>query len=88
MNRSNGRLRVEGVDDPVAPAGHVAAAVDVVAVGVGEAGGVEPVERHALAVVGRGEQAVDELLVGVGPIVGEEGVDLGGRRRQAGQVEA
>ena len=36
---------------------------------------------------GRGEQAVDQPLVGVGPAVGDEGVDLLGGRRQAGQVE-
>ena len=59
----------------------------MVAVRVGVAGGVEPVDRHALAVVRRGQQAIDDLLVGVGRCVGEEGIDLGRRRRQAGQVE-
>jgi len=47
-----GEVVVVGVDDPLAPAGHVAAGVDVVAVGVGVACGVEPFEGHALAVVG------------------------------------
>ena len=51
-------------------------AVDVVAVGVGVAGEIEPLHGHALAVVRRGEQAVDLLLVGVGGFVGEEGVEL------------
>ena len=39
-----------------------------------------------LAVAGRGEQAVDQRLVGVGRRVGDERLDLLGRRRQAGQV--
>ena len=43
-----------------------------VAVGVGVAGDVEPVPAPALAVVRRGEQAVDQPLVGVGRVVGEE----------------
>ena len=34
----------------------------------------------------RGEQAVDDLLVGVGRGVGDEGRDLVGRRRQAGEI--
>ena len=68
--------------------GHMLAlAVDVIAVRVGVAGGVEPGHRHPLAVVRRVQQAIDALLVGVGRLVGEERVDLGRRRRQAGQVE-
>ena len=38
-----GHIAVEGVDDPIAIAPHVAMVVDVVAVGVGVAGQVEPV---------------------------------------------
>ena len=81
------QVAVEGGDHPVAPGPHGAGEVVLVAVGVGVAGAVEPVHRHALAVVRRREQPIDELLVGVGRRVGEEGVDLGERRRQAGQVE-
>ena len=87
MNAVERQVAIEGVDHPVAPAGHVAAAVDVVAVGVGEPGGVEPVEGQPLAEVGRGQQAIDERLVGVGRRVGQERVDLGRGRGQAGQVE-
>ena len=82
------QVAVEGVDDPVAVLPDRARGVDAVAVGVGVAGQVEPVPAPALAVVRRGEQPVDQPLVGVGPGVGEEGLDLGGRRRQAEQVEA
>ena len=81
------QVAVEGVDDPVAPRPHAAQAVDVVAVRVGVAGRVEPGHGHPLAVARRLQQRVDALLVGVGRRVGEEGVDLGRRRRQAGQVE-
>src|SRR5262249_40468333 len=68
-------ILLERVDNPLAPAGHVSSAVDVVAVGIGVAGGVEPVESHALTVSRRGKQRVDESLVRVRPIVGEEAVD-------------
>ena len=87
VNWSNGMLRVEGVDDPVAPQPHLPGAVVVEAAGVAEAGQVEPELGHLLAVVRRGEHAVHQLLVGVGRRVGEERVDLRERRRQAAQVE-
>src|SRR6266545_4105000 len=82
-----GQVLVEGGDDPVAPARHVAAGVDVIAVGVGVAGGVEPLHRHALAEVRRRQQTIDDLLVSVRAPIGQEGIDLGGGGRQAGQVE-
>ena len=72
---------------PVAPLGHVSAAVDVEAVGIGEAGGVEPVEGHAFAEMGGVEEAIDEAVVGVGAVVGEEGVDFGEGGREACEVE-
>jgi hypothetical protein len=67
---------------------HVAVGVDVEAVRVGVAGEIEPAERHAFAIVRRGEQAVHLLLVGIGGFVGEEGGDLGGRGREAREIEA
>jgi len=70
-------VAIEGVDDPVAIQPDVAMVVDVVAVGVGVAGQVEPFLRHPLAVAWRGKQAVDQALVGIGPVVGDEGIDLG-----------
>ena len=80
-------VRVEGVDHPVAPAPHEALVVDVVAVRVGVAGRVQPGARHVLPVALGREQPVHETLVGVRRGVGHEGVDIGRRRRQAGQVE-
>ena len=60
------QVAVEGVDHPIAPQPHVAAAVDRVAVGVGVAGCVEPIERHPFAEVRTGEQAIDQPFVGIG----------------------
>ncbi len=78
---------VERADDVVAVApGARLGVVALVAVGLGEADEVEPVPAPLLAVARRGEQAVDEPFVGVGRRVGQERLDLGGRRRQAGQV--
>ena len=87
MNRSKRLVAVEGVDDPVAVGPDLAVVVEVQAVGVAVAGGVEPEPRHVLAVAGRLEQAVDDLLVSLRRRVGQEGVDLFEGRRQAGQVE-
>jgi len=82
-----GLVGVEGLDDPVAVLPHGAGRVGVVAVAVGEPGEVEPRHRHALAIGLAAEQAVHEGLVGAGGSVGEEGVHLVHRGRQAGQVE-
>ena len=76
------QVPIEGVDDPVAVHPGGAAAVLLVAVGVGVSREVQPGTGPALAVVRRGQQAVDDLLVGVGARVGHEGVHLGQRRRQ------
>ena len=67
---------VERLDHVVAVRRDAVLLVAVVADGVGEAHEVEPPAGHPLAVGGRGEQLVDELLVGVGPIVEHELVDL------------
>ena len=65
----------------------MAAAVDREAVGVGVAGGVEPIEGEALAEVRAGEQAVDESLGRARVAVSGEGLDLGGCGRKPGEVE-
>ena len=84
-----GHVAVQGVDDPVAiPPGVGPGLVELEAVGVGVARQVEPVLRPAHAVLRAGQQAVDDLLIGVGRAVVQERLDLLGRRRQAGQVEA
>ena len=83
-----GLVGVERLDDPVAVAERVRVRdVLVEPVRVGIAGDVEPVPAPPLAVARRRQQTLDHPFVGVGPLVGEERVDLGRGRRQAGQVE-
>ena len=81
-------VAVERLDDPVAIAECIRVRnVLVEPVRVGIAGDVEPVSAPALAVARRRQEPLDHPFVGVGPLVGEERVDLGRGRRQAGQVE-
>ena len=79
---------VEGAHHPVAVRPHLAVVVQVQAVGVAVAGGVQPEAGLVLAVARRPQQPVHQLLVGLRRRVRQEGIDLGRRRRQAGQVEA
>ena len=81
-------IPVERVDHPVAPVPHLAQAVDVIPVRVGVARGVEPGDGHALAVVRRFQQGIDARLVGIWRSIGQERVDLRGRRRQSRQIVA
>ena len=78
---------VQGFHDPVAVGPDLARAVFLEAVGVGITGEVEPAAGPALAIAGRSQQAVDELLVGVGRFVVYEGVGFLGRGRDSGEVE-
>ena len=83
---------VEGVDHPVAVGPDLAVVVDVDAVRVGVAGGVEPVAAAMLAPVRRSQQLIDVLLVSASGDLGsrrrEPGPPRRPGRRQAGQVEA
>ena len=81
---------VEGANDVIAILVGVAARrIGVaVAVRVRVTRGVEPVAAPAFAVMRGVEQPVDQPFVGVGRGVREEGLDLGGRRRQPGEVQA
>jgi hypothetical protein len=58
-------VAIQGFEDPVAPAPHEAFAVALVAIGVGVASRVEPVNRHSLCKARRGQQPIDDLLVRV-----------------------
>ena len=79
-----GFVVVERGDDVVAEVvGAEAFAVGLESVALSEAHDVEPVARPAFAVAWAGERAVDEFLPSVGRLVGEEGIDFSGRRRQA-----
>ena len=59
----------------------------VVSLRVGVARDVEPVAAPPLAVVGGGEEAVDQSFVGVRSGVGQEPLQFPGARREADQVE-
>ena len=78
---------VESLDDPIAPEPHEADAIEVITAGVGVAREIQPVLRHALAVVRRCQQPVHEFLVSTGRFVSEESIHFGDGRRQAGQIE-
>jgi hypothetical protein len=53
---------------------------------VGVAGEVEPVAAPAFAVVGGGEEAVDDRGESLGGVVGFEGGEFGGGGGEAGEV--
>ena len=55
--------------------------------GVGVAGGVEPVAAAVFAVVGGIEEFADEFFVIVRGLVSDEGGDVFGGRGEAGEVE-
>ena len=83
-----GLVAVERADDVVAIPPDVGPVVVVfVAVGIGVAGGIQPVTSPPLAVVRRGEQRVDQPFPRARCRVGEERRRLIGGRRQADQVE-
>ena len=82
-----GHVVVESPDHPVAIGPDPPLAVLLIAVGVGIAGQVEPPPRPALAIPRAGKQSIDELFISLGAVVGDEGVELGWRRRQADQIE-
>ena len=61
-----GQVAVERLDHPVAVApGVVADVVPLEALALAEPDDIQPVARPALAVMGRGEQPIDQLLVGL-----------------------
>ena len=78
---------VVGADDPVAPGPHRARRVALEAVAVRVAGEVEPLHRHLLAEVGRGEEPVQRAGPRVRRVVREEGLLVVLGRGQARQVE-
>ena len=81
-------VAVEGVNQPFAVRPVLAEVIEVDAVGVGIAGGVEPVAAPVLAPVLGLHQLVDELLVDIRGRVVHELLDELRRGRQASDVEA
>ena len=80
-------VRVEGVDDPIAPTPHEPLVVREIAVCVGVPRLIEPVACLMFAVARRREQSVDDSLERIRFRVREEFIDLVQRRRQASQIE-
>ena len=78
---------VEGVDDVLAVERLGLFVVGVVAHRVGVAHEVEPVNRHALAVMRTGQQPVDQFAKGARRRVGDKRPHLFPSRRQPGEVE-
>ena len=83
-----GHVRVERIDYPVAiTPGVRPQGVTAKPVAIGVAGKVEPVASPLLAVVGRIEQPVEQVAVSAGACIAQEGIDFGGRGREADQIE-
>ena len=85
-----GLVRVEALDDPIAPAPDVRLAVAHLcfpAVPVAVAPDVHEVTPPALAVAWVGQQAVDDLLVRIGGRIGQEGLQFLEGGREADQVD-
>ena len=80
-------ILIEGIDDPIAIRPGLAVVVEMDAVGVGIAGGIEPVAGPMFAPLRRLHQPLDELLIGIRRFVVDERLDHLRRRRQAGQIE-
>ena len=66
---------IEGSDDPIAIGPDFAEVVDVDAVCVGVARGVEPITRAMLTPFWRGHEVIDELFIGIRRLVREERLD-------------
>src|SRR5689334_17964664 len=79
---------VEGHDHPVPVWPDRPRLIFFVAVGVGVAGGIEPMAAPTLAIVRRGEKPLDNALVSVGPRVSDEVLNFLDARRQADEIEA
>ncbi len=81
-------VAIEGGDHPIAIRPDFAVVIEVNAVGVGVADGVQPVVRALLAVVRRGEVAIDHALIGAGRGVREKRFHFGRLGRQPGHARA
>ena len=81
-------VAIEGVDDPVAISPNLAIVVEVNAVRIRIARGIEPISPTVLTPVFRSEQFVDQLFVRIVRFVIHELFHNFNIWRQAGDVEA
>ena len=83
-----GLVFVEALDDVIAVVpGAVTGMVVFESLALGVADDVEPVSAPALAVMGRGEQVIDEPVVGGLRGIGHESLDLFRARREADEID-
>ena len=80
---------IERIDDPIAVTEtlRIEPGLERVGLVLAVAGHVEPVPGPPLAVVGRGQQAIDHAGKCLGRLVGHKGFNFVRSRRQAGEVE-
>ena len=81
------QIVIQRPDHPVAPDPLPGVAILLETVAIGVPSGVEPAERHALAVMPVGEQAIDEPVVRFWVAIGDERVDLVRGRREPHKVD-
>ena len=80
-------IAIKGVDDPLTVRPNLAVVVEMQAMRVGVASGIEPVAGAMLAVLRLGHPSVHELVVGIGGLVHHKRLHLGWIGRQAGEIE-
>ena len=81
------KVLVEGSDDPVPPDPLPRVAILLKPVAVGIAGGIEPGQRHSLAIVGAGHQPIDNGFVSLFTGVIDEVINFLGGRRKSRQID-
>ena len=82
-----GHVLLKRADDPIPPGPLIVRSVVLVAVAVGEAGVVEPVQGQGLGARVGGQETIDDPAVGLRRFIGQElGAFVEGRR-QPGQIE-
>ena len=81
-------VAVEGVDHPLAVRPDGAREIHLITIGVGIARQIQPATRHVFAVVGRREQAIDQLLVCLRRCILHECLHLVPRWWKPGEIQA
>ena len=79
---------VEGLDDPVAVRPQRPFVVEMQAVRVAIAGGVQPDAGHVFPIAGGLQQPINHFGIGIRILVGQKRIHFGGSWRQPGQIES
>ena len=83
-----GQILIEGIDHPIAPRPDASVSIDLVPIGIGIAGDVQPLRGHPFPIGLSLQQVVHQGLVGPGRSIVKEGVNLRQRGWQSGQIKA